>query len=444
MSFTPSGCAQYIREVEPCRTFGKVVKVVGLVAEGRGLQIPLGSVCHIAPDDASKDGIPAEVVGFRDGNALLMPYGDMRGVSPGSLIRNSSLPPVFPVGPQLLGQAFDAFGRPMKTAMSADSQTPPLAEEQRPIYAAPPNPMLRPRIDTPLDVGVRCINGLLTLGKGQRVGIMAGSGVGKSTLLGMMARYTKADVNVIALVGERGREVVEFMEKDLGPEGLARSVLIIATSDKSPLIRMRAAHAATAVAEYFRDQGKDVLFMMDSVTRFAMAGREIGLAIGEPPTTKGYTPTVFAELPKLLERAGRNEKGTITGIYTVLVDGDDFNEPIADSVRSILDGHIVLTRELADQGHYPAIDVLKSISRLRSDICPKEVLANGRDILRLFAAYKRVEDMVNIGAYVSGANPEIDKAIAMVGPINQYLRQDVADPCDLSRSFSELKALCEQ
>lgn len=444
MSFTPTGCTQYITEIDPCLTFGKVVKVVGLVAEGRGLKIPLGSVCHILPEGTTGDGIPAEVVGFREGNVLLMPYGDMRGVAPGSLIRNSSLPPVFPVGPHLLGQAFDAFGRPMSTTMTDGDQGIVLAEQQQPIYSAPPNPMLRPRISDPLDVGVRCINGLLTLGKGQRVGIMAGSGVGKSTLLGMMARYTKADVNVIALIGERGREVVEFMEKDLGPEGMARSVLVIATSDKSPLIRMRAAHAATAVAEYFRDQGKDVLFMMDSVTRFAMAGREVGLAIGEPPTTKGYTPTVFAELPKLLERTGRNEKGTITGIYTVLVDGDDFNEPIADSVRSILDGHIVLTRELADQGHYPSIDVLKSISRLRSDICPKEILASGRDILRLFATYKRVEDMVNIGAYVSGANPEIDKSIAMVGPINQYLCQDVSDPCDLQRSFSELTALGAQ
>lgn len=439
MSFTPHGLARHLADLDPCQTFGKIVKVVGLVAEGRGLSTPVGSVCHILPENTASPPIPAEVVGFRDGNVLLMPYGDMRGVSPGSLIRNSSIPPVFPVGDHLLGQAFDAFGQPLDTGLAGEA--PIIADMEQPIYAPPPNPMLRPRITDPLDVGVRCINGLITLGKGQRVGIMAGSGVGKSTLLGMMARYTKADINVIALIGERGREVVEFMEKDLGPEGLARSVLVIATSDKSPLIRMRAAHAATAVAEYFRDQGKDVLFMMDSVTRFAMAGREVGLAVGEPPTTKGYTPTVFAELPKLLERTGRNEKGTITGIYTVLVDGDDFNEPIADSVRSILDGHIVLTRELADEGHYPCIDVLKSISRLRSDICPKDVLGAGREVLRLYAAYKRVEDMVNIGAYVSGANPEIDRAIAMVGPINEYLCQAVADPCDLKKSFSELIAL---
>ena len=282
---------------------------------------------------------------------------------------------------------------------------------------------------------------MLTLGKGQRVGIMAGSGVGKSTLLGMMARYTKADVNVIGLVGERGREVRGFMEKDLGPEGMARSVLIVATSDSSPLVRMRAAYAATAVAEYFRDQGKDVLLMMDSVTRFAMAAREVGLAVGEPPTTKGYTPSVFAELPKLLERAGRSEKGTVTGIYTVLVDGDDFNEPIADSVRSILDGHIVLTRELADQAHYPCIDVLKSISRLRSDICNREDVMAGREVLRLLSSYQRMEDMINIGAYVQGSNPEVDRAIVLRPAINNFLRQNVEDGDRLEESMVKMHEL---
>jgi flagellum-specific ATP synthase len=310
-----------------------------------------------------------------------------------------------------------------------------------PLYAEPPPPLTRPRISDPLDVGVRAINALLTLGKGQRVGIMAGSGVGKSTLMGMMARYTKADINVIALVGERGREVLEFMEKDLGPEGMARSVLVIATSDKSPLIRMRAAYAATAVAEYFRDQGKDVLFMMDSVTRFAMAAREVGLAVGEPPTTKGYTPSVFAQLPKLLERTGRNEYGSITGIYTVLVDGDDFNEPVADAVRSILDGHIVLTRELADEGHFPAIDVLRSISRLRIDIVSDEAVQAGRTIVSRMAAYKRVEDMINIGAYAQGSNPEIDKAIATRPLANAFLRQDVAEPVSLEDSMKQLSML---
>ena len=311
------------------------------------------------------------------------------------------------------------------------------------LYADPPNPLQRPRITDILDVGVRAINGLITLGKGQRVGIMAGSGVGKSTLMGMMARYTKADVNVIGLIGERGREVLEFMERDLGPEGMARSVLVIATSDQSPLVRMRAAYAATAVAEYFRDKGKDVLLMMDSVTRFAMAAREVGLAIGEPPTTKGYTPTVFAQLPKLLERAGRSSTGTITGVYTVLVDGDDFNEPIADAVRSILDGHIVLTRDLADQGHFPAIDVLRSISRLRSDICKRDDLMAGRAVLRSMSTYRKVEDMVNIGAYARGSNPEIDEAIIKMPLINNFLRQEVAEKQDVESSMGLLRAIVD-
>ncbi|GFM34828.1 FliI/YscN family ATPase [Desulfovibrio subterraneus] len=432
----PRGALEMLQSLRPAQAYGKVNKVVGLVAEGCGMKAPLGSVCQIIPNDESEP-VPAEVVGFRDGNLLFMPYGDMRGISPGSLIRNSSLPPVFPVGNGLLGKAFDAFGAELK----AGASMPIATGGYNPLYTDPPNPLLRPRIDEPLDVGVRAINSLLTLGKGQRVGIMAGSGVGKSTLMGMMARYTKADVNVIGLVGERGREVVEFMEKDLGPEGMSRSVLIIATSDQSPLVRMRAAYAATAVAEFFRDQGKDVLLMMDSVTRFAMAAREIGLAVGEPPTTKGYTPTVFAQLPKLLERAGRSEKGTITGIYTVLVDGDDFNEPIADAVRSILDGHIVLTRDLADQGHYPSIDVLRSISRLRSDICSPEVMQAGRVLTKHLATFKRVEDMINIGAYAQGSNPDIDKAIHMVPQINQFLQQAVSEPCPLELSFEQMQQL---
>ncbi len=426
--------------ISPVVSYGKVNRIVGLVAEGSGLKAPVGALCHIMPEHRvgrpdDDEGVPVEVVGFRDGNLLFMPYGDLRGVQPGSLVRNSALPPVFPVGPDLLGRAFDAFGNPLH-----EDDRPNLPGTV-PLYADPPSPLSRPRIDTPLDVGVRAVNSLLTLGKGQRVGIMAGSGVGKSTLMGMMARYTQADVNVIALVGERGREVVEFMEKDLGPEGLARSVLIIATSDQSPLVRMRAAYAATAVAEYFRDLGKDVLFMMDSVTRFAMAAREVGLAVGEPPTTKGYTPSVFAQLPKLLERTGTGAKGTMTGIYTVLVDGDDFNEPIADAVRSILDGHIVLTRDLADQGHFPAIDVLKSISRLRNDICPSEQVDAGRVILSRLAAYNRVEDMINIGAYAPGSNPEIDKAIESLPQIKEFLRQNITEQSPLDDSFAKLAEL---
>ena len=434
MGFDPRTCLELLRKAEPAQSFGKVNKVVGLVAEAGGISASLGAVCHILPDDGG-DPIAAEVVGFRDGNLLFMPYGEMRGVRPGSLIRNSSLPPVFPVGPGLLGRAFDAFGNPL------DKGEPIAPEDMVPLYAAPPAPLERPRIVDPLDVGVRAVNSLLTLGKGQRVGIMAGSGVGKSTLMGMMARYTAADVNVMGLIGERGREVLEFMEKDLGPEGMARSVVIVATSDQSSLVRMRAACAATAVAEYFRDQGKDVLLMMDSVTRFAMASREVGLATGEPPTTKGYTPSVFAQLPRLLERAGRSDRGTITGIYTVLVDGDDFNEPVADSVRSILDGHIVLTRALADQGHFPAIDVLRSISRLRNDIVAREVVEAGRMVTGLMATYKQVADMINIGAYAQGSNPEIDAAIRMRDPTDAFLRQNVGDRENLVDSFTKLLEL---
>jgi flagellum-specific ATP synthase len=434
MSLEPASGVDLLRDLEPTRVYGKVCNVVGLVVEGRGIKAPLGSMCRLFPESGDeREAINAEVVGFRDDRVLFMPYGEMRGIKPGSLIRNAAMPPLFPVGKRYLGQTLDAFGSPLQ----GDADISP--RQYYPIYAEPLNPLKRPRIDEPLDVGVRSINGLLTLGKGQRIGIMAGSGVGKSTMMGMMARYTEADVNVIALVGERGREVVEFMEKDLGPEGMARSVLVVATSDQSPLIRMRAAYSATAVAEYFRDQGKNVLLMMDSVTRFAMAAREVGLAAGEPPTTKGYTPSVFTQLPRLLERTGKNEKGSITGIYTVLVDGDDFNEPIADAVRSILDGHIVLTRDLADQGHYPAIDVLKSISRLRTDIVSDEVQKDGRELIRNLATYRRVEDMVNIGAYVRGNSAEIDAALDMIGPIRDYLQQPVGEKQDLQESWLKLK-----
>ncbi|ACU91107.1 FliI/YscN family ATPase [Desulfomicrobium baculatum] len=429
------GTLHLLAGLQPAQAYGKVTKVVGLVAEGRGIKAPLGSVCQLLPDDTGKQVINAEVVGFRDDVMLLMPYGEMRGIRPGSLIRNTSTPPVFPVGNRYLGQAVDAFGQ------SLDPEKSIFPARYNPLHADPPNPLTRPRITEPLDVGVRAVNGLLTLGKGQRVGIMAGSGVGKSTLMGMFARYTSAEVNVIGLIGERGREVVDFIEKDLGPEGLAKSVLIVATSDQGPLVRMRAAYAATAMAEFFRDEGKDVLLMMDSVTRFAMAAREVGLAAGEPPTTRGYTPTVFSHLPRLLERAGRSSKGSITGIYTVLVEGDDFNEPVADAVRSILDGHIVLTRDLADQGHYPSIDVLKSVSRLAPDVTPAPVIAAGRDLIRMMATFQRVEDMVNIGAYAAGSNPEIDQALNMVHPIRAFLQQSVEERSTLDQAFEDLKKL---
>lgn len=429
------GGIQLLQDLSLVNTYGKVSKVVGLIVEAKGIQAPLGAVCNLVVDEQTGDYIPAEVVGFRDDVILFMPYGELRGIKPGSLIRNSGMPPLFPVGKRFLGRTLDTFGRPM------DEKGELSPQRYYPLYGKPLNPLQRPRVNEPIDVGVKAINGLLTLGKGQRVGIMAGSGVGKSTLMGMIARYTSADVNVIALVGERGREVLEFIENALGPEGLAKSVLVVATSDESPLVRMRAAYAATAVAEFFRDEGNDVILMMDSVTRFATASREVGLTVGEPPTTRGYTPSVFSQLPKLLERAGKSRYGSITGIYTVLVEGDDFNEPVADAVRSILDGHIVLTRELADQGHYPSIDVLQSISRLRTDLVPREVVESGNRVLSMLSTYNRIEDMINIGAYTRGSNPEIDEAINKISSIREFLQQGVETREDLSSSFEKLNML---
>ena len=429
------GGIQLLQDLPLVQTYGKVSKVVGLIVEAKGIKAPLGSVCKLVVDEQNGDYIPSEVVGFRDDTILFMPYGELRGIKPGSLIINSGMPPLFPVGKRFLGRTLNTFGGPL------DEKGELSPQRYYPLYGKPLNPLQRPRVEEPIDVGVKAINSLLTLGKGQRVGIMAGSGVGKSTLMGMIARYTSADVNVIALVGERGREVLEFIENALGPEGLAKSVLVVATSDESPLVRMRAAYAATAVAEFFRDEGKDVILMMDSVTRFATASREVGLTVGEPPTTRGYTPSVFSQLPKLLERAGRSRQGSITGIYTVLVEGDDFNEPVADAVRSILDGHIVLTRELADRGHYPSIDVLQSISRLRSDIVPQKVVESGNKVLSMLSTYNRIEDMINIGAYTRGSNPEIDEAIDKISSIREFLQQGVEVKEDLSSSFEKLQNL---
>ncbi len=413
------------------RVCGIVKEVVGMVIEGQGPGVPIGGICSV--EVQSGNTIPAEVVGFRNNRVLLMPLGDMRGIEPGSKIWVSNEQARVGVGEALLGRVLDARGMPL------DDKGPIAFDDHYPLYADPLNPMERPRIDTPVDVGVRAINACLTLGKGQRIAIMAGSGVGKSTLLGMIARHTAADVSVIALIGERGRELRDFIERDLGPEGLKRSVVVVATSDQPPLIRLRGAYLATALAEYFRDSGKDVILMMDSVTRFAMAHREVGLSIGEPPTSRGYTPSVFAELPKLLERAGRKANaGSITGIYTVLVEGDDMNEPIADSVRSIVDGHVVLSRDLAHQGHYPAIDILQSISRLMRDIAVPGQVASYQKLVKVLSVYSRAEDLVNLGAYTRGTNPEIDFALSKINEVKDFLCQSIDERSSLEESISRL------
>ena len=419
----------------PIQAYGKVSRVVGFVVESVGPESRLGTVCDIYTKDGGRR-FPAEVMGFRDNRVLMMPLEEIRGIGPGSRVVARQSQAYLPVGRGLLGRIIDGLGDPI------DGRGPLAGETTYPIYATPLNPLQRKRIREPLDLGIRAINGLLTVGCGQRVGIFAGSGVGKSVLLGMLAKKTTADVNVIALIGERGRELNEFIEKQLGPEGLARSVIVVATSDHLPLIRMRGAFVATAVAEYFRDQGLRVNLMMDSVTRFAMAQREIGLALGEPPTTKGYTPSVFTLLPKLLERAGTSaHRGSITGLYTVLVEGDDTNEPIADAIRSILDGHIVLTRELATQGHYPAIDVSRSISRVMDDIVSPAQREQARKLKAVLATYRKAEDLINIGAYVDGSNPRIDHAIKMIDPINDYLCQEIDATVPLDDSFAQLAQL---
>lgn len=436
MSFNSDHYLKLIEDSEPVRARGRVIQVVGTIIEGSVPDCSIGQLCEILPGGADPP-VMAEVVGFHRDRVLIMPLGEMRGLRPGSIIVSLKTSPTIPVGPRLLGRVLDGFGKPM------DDQGPLQYEDEYPIYNQPVNPFQRGRICEPLDLGVRAINGLLTCGVGQRVGIMAGSGVGKSTLLGMIARKTDAEVIVIALVGERGRELKEFIERDLGPEGLARSVVVTATSDCSPLVRVRAAFIATAIAEYFRDNGKHVLLMMDSVTRFAMAQREVGLSVGEPPTTKGYTPSVFALLPKLLERAGMglDGGGSITGLYTVLVEGDDMNEPIADAVRAILDGHIVLTRELAEQGHFPAIDILGSTSRLITQLADANHLRMAGDVIALVSAYRKAEALINIGAYAKGSNPLVDRAIEMKPSIDAYLRQGIDESGGFAESLQALEAL---
>ncbi len=397
--------------------YGRVTRVVGLVIEATGLDVGVGELCRVTSltDDRS---ILAEVVGFQENTVILMPLGELDGLHAGSFVQPLGRSFGVDVGPSLLGRVLNGLGHPI------DGLGPLDAIARVPLTAEPPNPLERRMINEPLETGVRAIDGMLTIGRGQRVGIFAGSGVGKSTLLGMIARHAQADVNVIALLGERGREVRDFLEHSLGAEGLARSVVIVATGDQAALVRARGALVATAIAEYFRDQGKEVLLMLDSVTRVAMAWREIGLATGEPPTTKGYPPSVFASLPRLLERAGNARAGGITGVYTVLVDGDDFNEPVADATRSILDGHIVLTRKLASAGHFPSIDILESKSRVRDHVISRAQRMHAETILRLEATYREKEDLILVGAYQKGSNAAVDAAVehreAVLGLLQQH------------------------
>lgn len=408
---------------------GKVTKVVGLTIESIGPEAKLNDLCIIRSNSAA-GSVKAEVVGFRDDRVLLMPYDNVEGVGLGSWVENTGAPLQVPVGNELLGKTLDGVGDPMNAAKLSENS------HKYSVEASPPDPLSRKIIDEVLPLGVKAVDGLITVGKGQRIGIFAGSGVGKSTLMGMFARNTKADINVIALIGERGREVREFIERDLGEEGMKRSVVVVATSDRPALIRNKAAKTATAVAEYFRDQGKDVLLMMDSLTRFSMAQREIGLASGEPPVSRGYPPSVYAEMPKLLERAGNSDRGSITGLYTVLVDADDFNEPITDTARGILDGHIVLSRAMAQKNHYPAIDVLASISRVMSVIAAKDHKDVAGKLKNVLATYREAEDLINIGAYKEGSNREIDFAIEKIDQVNEFLRQSTEDKFSFDDSVS--------
>ena len=410
-----------IHATRSVETVGRISQVVGMVLESNGPQAPIGEVC-ILRNRAGQEVSRSEIVGFRDNKILSMVLGDFAGIEPGMELVASGSTLTATVGNGLLGRVLDGLGNPM------DGKGPLPDTSLRSIYAQPPNPLTRKRITEPMATGVRAIDSLLTLGKGQRVGIFAGSGVGKSTLLGMIARNATSDVNVIALIGERGREVRDFIEEDLGEEGLKRSVVIVATSDMPALVRVKAPLIATAIAEFFRDEGLDVMLMMDSVTRLALAQREIGLTIGEPPTTKGYTPSVFALLPKLMERAGTSDLGTITALYTVLVEGDDMNEPIADAARGILDGHIVLSRRLAALGHYPAIDILESVSRVMKDVITPQHRSAAQGMKEVLAAYREAEDMISVGAYQKGSNPLVDKAIELRPQTRKFFRQVVEDP----------------
>jgi len=422
-----------LHDADLCGAYGRVTNLIGLVIEATGLRAEVGELCTIEPG-RQRAPVPAEVVGFRDGRTLLMPLGELHGIGPGNAVVPTERPFRVAVGDALLGRVLDGLGEPL------DGLGPLDGTVHRSTSAPAPDPLRRARIDERLSLGVRALDALVPCGRGQRLGIFAGSGVGKSSLLGMIARSTRADVNVICLVGERGREVREFIERDLG-EAISRSVVVVATSDEPALVRIKAAFAATTIAEAFRDAGRHVMLMMDSVTRFATAQREVGLAIGEPPTTRGYTPSVFAELPRLLERAGTSEYGSITGLYTVLVEGDDMNEPVADAARAILDGHCVLTRSLAHRGHYPAIDVLESVSRLANEITSDEVRAAASALRETLAVHRAKEDLISIGAYAAGSDALIDYAIAKLPALDGFLRQSVDEGCDADETDRALLEL---
>jgi len=433
-AFSAERYLEEVRSHDLIRQNGKVRQVIGVVIESNGPAMAIGETAHIM-FRRSAEPVLAEAVGFRDSSVLLMPLGEIGGIGAGSEVVSLGKPLQIPIGNGLLGRVVDGLGRPL------DGKGPIADAVRAEVTNTPPSALSRKRVDQPLSLGVRAIDGLLTCGKGQRVGIFAGSGVGKSTILGMIARNTEADVNVIGLVGERGKEVRDFIERDLGEAGLKRSVVVVATSDQPALVRIKAASTATRIAEFFRDAGLDVMLMMDSVTRFAMAQREVGLAIGEPTTTRGYTPSVFALLPRLLERSGTSAVGTITALYTVLVDGDDFNEPIADAVRSILDGHIVLSRALASANHYPAIDVLASVSRVMPDVVTAAHQQSASNVRDLLATYREAEDLINIGAYVAGSNPRVDLAIARIGAIRGFLRQGIYERTTFEEAEKALAGL---
>ena len=426
-----------LKNLELVKYTGRVSQIIGLTIESIGPAIKIGEVCKIYTLKSQKI-VLSEVVGFKDKKVLLMPLGKMEGIGPGSKVEATGFQLQVKVGECLLGRVLDGLGN----TIDEKGHLPTM--KTYPVNAAPPNPLHRTKITEPLSLGIKAIDGFITCGKGQRLGIFSGSGVGKSTLLGAIARNTQADVNVIALIGERGREVNEFLENDLKEEGLKKSVVIIATSDQPALVRMKGALLATSIAEYFRDQGENVLLLMDSLTRFSMALREIGLAIGEPPVTKGYTPSVFAVLPKLLERPGTSKKGSITGLYTVLVDGDDMNDPIADAVRGILDGHIVLSRKLANKNHYPAIDILSSISRIMPNISSKEHVLNANRIKEVLAEYKEAEDLISIGAYAKGSNSRIDYAIEKIDAINKLLKQDTNEKFSYDETVEIIKNIISE